>query len=309
MARTTNGIESVVDPDYMQSVDLRLDSYEAYINYQIHEARRAIPFLSRFFPISAARVLEIGTGRGGKGIAYARAGMQVTALDVDDDALALAARAARRYHAGVRFLAGDGTRLPFPDAYFDAILLDSVIEHVRDPLALLAECKRVLRGGGIVFVMFPPFYGPLSGHIDDFIMLPWFHLLPRERVRRRLLAQAQSKGILAPDYAYAVYASLNRLTVFRFKQMARRVGFSFAYLRVRPFLTHPGTRLVVGVWFALRHAPHLENLRAVCARARAEFDLGTALLFALLVVLAPLVLVPFLQEVSAGACKAVLRKA
>lgn len=88
----------------------------------------------------------------------------------------------------------------------------------------------------------------------------------------------------------------------------RRAGFALAYWRVRPFLTHPGTRLVVGLLAALRHPPRVQNLRAVLVRARHEFTRGTFALFLLLSGLAPLVFVPFVQEIAAGGVKAVLRK-
>jgi len=301
-------IESVVDADYMQSVDARLNSFDAYIDYQTQEAKRAIPFLSQFFQIENARVLEVGAGRGGKGIAYARQGMRVTALDVDLESLALGARAAQTLGANVRFMAGDGEQLAFPNDLFDAVLLDSVIEHVHQPAAVLRECYRVLKPGGILFVIFPPFYGPLSGHIDDFVMIPWFHLLPRPVVKKFLLSLKRQQGILTPAIAYEVFATLNRLTIFQFRRKARRAGFQFAYFQVRPFLTHPGNRFAIGLVSALRHPPRLQNLRQVFARARHEFDFGTVVLFILLSAITPLVCVPILQEVAAGACKAVLRK-
>lgn len=301
-------VESLIDTDYANAVDARLDSYDAYIDYQMQEARRALPFLARFIDVKNARVLEIGAGRGGKSITYALAGMRVTALDVDLDALILGGSAARARHADVRFLAGDGAQLPFADNHFDAILLDSVIEHVQNPTTVLRECRRALKSGGIVFIVFPPFYGPLSGHIDDYISVPWFHLLPRQVVQRRLWASNEVKGILTSRDAYAVFTTLNGLTVFQFKQAVRAAGLRIDYLRVRPFLTHPGMRLVAGLVTALRQPPRFGNLRAVFSRARREFTLGTFFLFLLLSGFAPLVFVPFVQEIAAGGCKAVLRK-
>ena len=301
-------IESVVDSAYMLSVDARLESSDAYVDYQVLEARRAVPFFAKFFRIEGARVLEVGTGRGGKGIAYAQAGMCVTAFDVDAASLAHAARAAQKHQVDARLLAADGARLPFVSDYFDAILIDSVLEHVADSLAVLQECKRVLKRGGIVFVAFPPFYAPLSGHIDDFVMIPWFHLLPRSIVKKFLLSRSQPLGILAPSEAYAVYTTLNRLTIFRFMREARQAGLHCAYFQARPFLTHPGNRLVVGLMLALRHPPRLQNLCAVIARARREFSFGVFLLFLLVSALTLLVRVPFAQEIAAGGVKAVLRK-
>jgi SAM-dependent methyltransferase len=300
-------VDSVIDAEYADAVDARLNSYDAYIEYQMREARRAIPFLSRFFDAQCARVLEVGAGHGGKGIAYARAGMRVVSLDVDVAALELGAEAARARNVMLQFLAGDGARLPFANDSFDAVLLDSVIEHVGDALALLRECARVLKRGGIAFVVFPPYYAPLSGHIDDYVMIPWFHLLPRRVVKNRLLSIKQHKGILSPRDAFDVYCTLNGLTIFRFKRIAQRAGFAFAYLRARPFLTHPGNRLAAGIVSALR-PPRWQNLRAALVRARREFDLGTALLFVLLCAISPLVFVPILQEIAAGGCKVVLKK-
>lgn len=301
-------LESLIDSEYAQAVDARLQSHDAYVDYQMHEAQRAVPFLARFFPVQGARVLEVGTGRGGKGMAYACAGMEVTALDVDIPALEQGAATARARVIPIRFLVADGAQLPFPDGYFDAILFDSVIEHVVEPLAVMGECKRVLKTGGIVFVVFPPYYGPLSGHIDDYVMIPWFHLLPRGVVKRFLLARPAQPGFLTPHDAFAVYASLNRLTILRLKRMARQIDLRIEYMRVRPFLTHPGMRLAAGLLAVLKYPPRGQSLRIVWARARREFDLGTFLLFLLLSALAPLVYVPILQEVAAGGCKCVLKK-
>ena len=55
-------IESVVDADYANAVDARLNLYAAYIEYQIQEARRALPFLENFFEPRDARVLELARG-------------------------------------------------------------------------------------------------------------------------------------------------------------------------------------------------------------------------------------------------------
>jgi SAM-dependent methyltransferase len=301
-------MESVIHAPYVESVDARLASVDAYIEYQIQEGLRALPFLSRYIDPQGAEVLEIGAGLGGKGIAYALAGMRVTSLDLDLVSLGRAVHAAQARDAEVRFLSADGTRLPFPGERFQAVLLDSVVEHVADPAALVQECARVLKPGGIAFVVFPPYYGPLSGHIDDYVLIPWFHLLPRRTVERFLLAQNKPKGILTPGSAFQVYASLNHLTIHGFKRMARRAGLRLEYMRVRPFLTHPGTRLLVGLAAAIAHPPRKEQVRATLERARREFDLGTALTFVLLLVIAPLVYMPLVQEIAAGGCKAVLRK-
>lgn len=52
------------------------------------------------------------------------------------------------------------TRLPFSDEVFDLLVLDSVLEHVPDPVAFLAEGRRVLKRGGII-IGDVPFLQPL----------------------------------------------------------------------------------------------------------------------------------------------------
>jgi ubiquinone/menaquinone biosynthesis C-methylase UbiE len=48
--------------------------------------------------------------------------------------------------------AGDGARLPFAAARFDATLALTVLLHVADPLAVVKEMMRVTRPGGLVAV-------------------------------------------------------------------------------------------------------------------------------------------------------------
>ncbi len=43
----------------------------------------------------------------------------------------------------------------FPDDLFDVILVNQVLEHTEDPLAVLAECRRILKSGGKLIVAVP----------------------------------------------------------------------------------------------------------------------------------------------------------
>ena len=43
----------------------------------------------------------------------------------------------------------------FPDNHFDAVHSAHVIEHVYDPVALLAECRRILKPGGTLVILTP----------------------------------------------------------------------------------------------------------------------------------------------------------
>jgi SAM-dependent methyltransferase len=51
---------------------------------------------------------------------------------------------------------------PLEPASFDLILMDSVIEHVHDPVAVLRICHRALAPGGVVAMLTPRLGGPAS---------------------------------------------------------------------------------------------------------------------------------------------------
>jgi SAM-dependent methyltransferase len=73
-----------------------------------------------------------------------------TGIDTHPEALAAAqARGRNVVHADAE------EPLPFEDCSFDAIILKDVLEHVRDPVALVHDVRRVVRPGGRVFASSP----------------------------------------------------------------------------------------------------------------------------------------------------------
>jgi SAM-dependent methyltransferase len=93
--------------------------------------------------------LDVGCGSGDFLLRMRGRGWEVLGVEPDP----VAAAAARRSDLDVR----DGmlADAAFADDTFDAIVLSHVIEHVHDPIALLRECHRVLRPGGVLVMMTP----------------------------------------------------------------------------------------------------------------------------------------------------------
>ncbi|MGV3628285.1 MAG: class I SAM-dependent methyltransferase [Betaproteobacteria bacterium] len=92
------------------------------------------------------RVLDVGCSRGQFVAAAIAAGYRAEGVE-PAPRIAEAARA-----AGVPVRTGLLEEQHFPDGSFDALTLFEVIEHLREPLPLLAECRRVLKPGGILLV-------------------------------------------------------------------------------------------------------------------------------------------------------------
>ena len=100
--------------------------------------------------MTPGRLLEVGCG-GGAQLAHLRAfGWEVEGQEIDP----LAARQARARH-GLRVHLGPLPSLRLPDAAYDAVVMNHVIEHAADPVPLLTECRRLLKPGGVLVAVTP----------------------------------------------------------------------------------------------------------------------------------------------------------
>jgi SAM-dependent methyltransferase len=101
-----------------------------------------IPLLVTAVGGPGRRVLDLGC-RSGAVTRHFVEGNDVVGLDVDRAALRKAAE------LGIEPVVGDVEEpLPFPDASFDVVVAGELLEHLRDPAALVAEARRILRPGG-----------------------------------------------------------------------------------------------------------------------------------------------------------------
>ena len=76
---------------------------------------------------------------------------QVTGIDAADGVLDTARQEAqRRGQENVRFEPGNVYQLGYPDGTFDVVHAHQVLQHLSDPVAALAEMRRVCRPGGLV---------------------------------------------------------------------------------------------------------------------------------------------------------------
>jgi SAM-dependent methyltransferase len=98
------------------------------------------------------RVLDLGCRDGALTRAYLD-GNEVVGFDADREALAEAARLGVETH-----WADLDQPLELPDASFDVVVAGELLEHLRDPQALVAEIRRVLRPGGTLVASVPNAY-------------------------------------------------------------------------------------------------------------------------------------------------------
>jgi SAM-dependent methyltransferase len=134
--------ESITDGSYEQ-----LGFYEWRAN-QLSDRLRALgeEGLSR----GDARILEMGSGP--VGVVGFLPGTQRVAVDPLNEMYAEIPKLIELRDPSVDYLAIPGESLPFDDNWFDLIVMENCIDHVRDMDAVMVELHRVLAPGGILYM-------------------------------------------------------------------------------------------------------------------------------------------------------------
>ena len=112
-------------------------------------------------------LLDVACGAGGPALRIAATtGCSLIGIDTHEDAIAAseALVGMRKLTGRAQFQVGDATaRLPFPDAYFDAITCIDAINHFAERPRIIAEWARLLKAGGRLLFTDPiTLTGPLT---------------------------------------------------------------------------------------------------------------------------------------------------
>jgi len=163
------------------------------------------------------KVLDIGCFLGyGEGVLadYAK---QIVAVDNDDKAIEFAAKNHRR--PNVTFEKTDARRLPFCYRDFDVVVAFQFIEHIPaiEVKNFLCEVKRVLKGGGMLFITTPnrkfrllPLQRPFNPeHYQEFTAKRLFKTL------KTVFHQVEIKGIGAKEWVEKIERQRVRKSPYR----------------------------------------------------------------------------------------------
>jgi 2-polyprenyl-3-methyl-5-hydroxy-6-metoxy-1,4-benzoquinol methylase len=97
--------------------------------------------------VGGLRVLDFGCGHAMAAVVLARAGAQVTAIDLSAGYLEEARERARANGVSIDLVKANGEQLPFADGAFDCVWGNAILHHL-DLSRTAAAVKRVLRKGG-----------------------------------------------------------------------------------------------------------------------------------------------------------------
>ncbi len=122
----------------------RLDRYAAKIRTHRWRNYRQLRRFSRYRQMG--NLLEIGCNAGAALNVARRMGWNVKGVELCASASAFA-----RTELGLDVFTGTVEAARFPEDYFDVVFTNAVLEHIRDPLSVLRECRRILRPGGVFY--------------------------------------------------------------------------------------------------------------------------------------------------------------
>ena len=100
--------------------------------------------------VRPGRVLEVGSGSGAHLLHLKAMGWDVEGQDIDPEAGARSLEG-----RGIRVHHGPLAELRLAESRYDAIVMNHVIEHATDPVALLGECRRLLAQDGQLVIVTP----------------------------------------------------------------------------------------------------------------------------------------------------------
>jgi ubiquinone/menaquinone biosynthesis C-methylase UbiE len=113
------------------------------------------------------RILEIGASVGFISLAISKyyKDAKVYSVEPDSEAVTVADAMAVDENLNYKPVVGVGEALPYEDNYFDLIICHTVIEHVQDESAVIAEMTRVLSIDGYIHLDAPNYVWPYEPHL------------------------------------------------------------------------------------------------------------------------------------------------
>ena len=158
--------------------------------------------------------LELGSGRGTTSMYLLARNRDVTMVDLSPNAFCLAEACCERNGLKLpTFVVVDARHTGLPDNSFDCIYNLGLLEHFEDPHPILAESFRLLKPGGLIFMVIVPEI-PFSRRLPGLLLFnPWRLIrmilgLVKRRVQKRFLnppSESAGLGMTRTDHPRSQY--------------------------------------------------------------------------------------------------------
>lgn len=190
---------------------------------------RVVPWLDHARAIDGGHLLEIGCGTGSSTVVLAEQGANVTAVDIDTNALTVARERCKIYGLDVSFVRASAAdvRQLFRDEQFDFIIFYASLEHltVEERITAMRDTWNMLKAGDFWAVVETP--NRLWYHDDHTSRLPFFMWLPDD------LAFQYSR--FSPQMGFSEhYRDMTDTSMLNFLRQGRGVSFHEFELAMAP---------------------------------------------------------------------------
>lgn len=151
-------------------------------------------------------LLDVGSGLAVFPFRMKEAGWQVTALDPDARAAAHASE-----NAGVKSVHADFLKWePETGEKFDVITLNKVLEHVEDPITMMAHARNSIRPGGFLYIEVPDVKAAQEGPGREEFFVEHFHVFSQASLEclaeRANMISLSAESIKDPSGKFTLYA-------------------------------------------------------------------------------------------------------
>jgi SAM-dependent methyltransferase len=226
-----------------------------YVENEFDDYQVLVDYLKPFNLMDNLRrktVLDFGSGHGGRSFWFAQYAGFVEGIEIHQSLVDISTEyAGRKNIQNIHYSVGSETKIAFADQYFDVIISFDVLEHVQKPDLIMAEFQRVLKKGGIAIVIFTPYYGMFSHHLNYVTLFPALHWLfsPHDLVEavNELLIEYPPFAALhidqqpGPGVSYngkrLCLPTLNGLTAREYKGIVASLNFEIITLKFTPILS------------------------------------------------------------------------
>jgi SAM-dependent methyltransferase len=181
---------------------------------RMKRANRKIRQISGDVDLGGKRVLELGCAHGQMTRQLVKKGDAREAIGVD---VVESPRWDEFRGKRISFSAVDlASEEPFAPGSIDVVVSNSVLEHVRRPLVMLEAIGRLLKVGGVAWLMFNLHRGPKASHRYREVFFPWPHLLFDPSVAAAFYRKHHDMD--------STFAWVNRLTACEYMQTSVAAG-------------------------------------------------------------------------------------
>jgi ubiquinone/menaquinone biosynthesis C-methylase UbiE len=189
---------------------------------------------------------------GGEQLGWLKWASSVVGIEIVES-MVIASRdfAAQKAIENCKFILGNQLKLDLPGECMDVIVSFDVLEHVEKPDMIIPELYRILKPGGKAVIVFTPYLGAFSHHLNYITLFPGMHWLfsPSTNMQavRDLLQTHRFSHLKVDDFKLVdptlsfnkkrkVLPTLNGMTGKEYREIVQAAGFRIETFRFRPLL-------------------------------------------------------------------------